>query len=168
MIPDCPILPHPFLPPCRGKARMGIDRRNTAVATPSPALADRRNIHYYCCLALLLLSSLTAASAQASSLGRLFFTPQQRAQLEHSHARNGATEEGKTSVLLVNGIVQNKGGARTVWINGVARRAGKSDERNPETVPLAVPGKAKSVQVKVGQQLLLDHPAPQNPAPPGK
>ena len=124
---------------------------------------------YTCkCLSLFLLACLAAPAAQAGSLGRLFFTPQQRAQLEHAHAHNDRDRgkvrlaAGTTSVLVVNGIVQKKGGSRTVWINGVARHAGKSDERNPEAAPLAVPGKSKHVQVKVGQRLLLDQPAQPN------
>ena len=117
---------------------------------------------------LFLLASLTAHAAQASSLGRLFFTPEQRAQLEDAHARNAATEEGTNSVLVVNGIVQKKGGGRTVWINGVAQNAGNSDEHSPEALPVAVPGKSHPVKVKVGQRLLLDQPAQQNPTAPGK
>lgn len=119
-------------------------------------------------LALFLLASFTAPAAQASSLGRLFFTPEQRAHLEDSHARNAATEEGTTSMLVVNGIVQKQGGGRTVWINGVAQNAGSSDERSPEALPIAVPGKSQPVKIKVGQRLLLDQPAQQNLTAPGK
>ena len=60
---------------------------------------------------------------------------------------------------MVNGIVQKHGGARTVWINGVAQDAGKSDERSPEAMAVAVPGKAQPVKIKVGQKLLLEQPA---------
>jgi len=123
----------------------------------------------YCyCISLFLLASLAAPAARASSLGRLFFTPEQRAQLEDARTRNATTEEGATSVLFVNGIVQKQGGARTVWINGVAQNAGNSDERSPEGVPVAVPGKSITVKVKVGQQLLVDQPARKNPIAPGK
>lgn len=125
----------------------------------------KRSCNY---IALFLLASLTAPAAQASSLGRLFFTPEQRAQLEDARARNAATEEGATSVLVVNGIVQKQGGGRTVWINGVAQNAGNSDERSPEAVPVAVPGKSKPVKVKVGQRLQLNQPAQQNLSAPGK
>ncbi len=114
---------------------------------------------------ILLLALSTATSTQASGLGRLFFTPQQRAQLEHERTRNATAAEGPfSSVLTVNGIVQKKGGTRTVWINGVAQNAGNSDERNPESVPVSVPGKPQSVKVKVGQKLLLDSPPQHKPA----
>lgn len=120
-------------------------------------------------------------SAQAGSLGRLFFTPEQRAQLEQNRTRkatanatgDATAEDGYSpSVLTVNGIVQKKGGARTVWINGVAQNAGNSDERSPEAQPVAVPGQSQPVKVKVGQKLLLDRvpehkPAPQHPTDAG-
>lgn len=118
-------------------------------------------------ITLLLLTSLSTPAAHASSLGRLFFTPEQRTQLEYAHARNDA-EEGASSVLAVNGIVQKQGGGRTVWINGVAQNAGSSDEHNPEALPVAIPGKSRPVKIKVGQRLLLDQPAQQNLPAPGK
>jgi hypothetical protein len=103
-------------------------------------------------------------SAQAGNLGRLFFTPEQRAQLEHKRTRNATTAEvPSSSVLTVNGIVQRHGGARTVWINGVAQNAGNSDERSPEALPVSVPGQSHPVKVKVGQKLILNQPAQKNP-----
>ncbi len=107
-------------------------------------------------------------AAQASNLGRLFFTPEQRTQLDHARARNATADSGRASVLTINGIVQKHGGARTVWINGVAQPAGNSDERSPDELPVAVPGKSQPVKIKVGQKFLLEQPAPQNPITPNK
>ena len=107
-------------------------------------------------------------AAQASNLGRLFFTPEQRTQLDHAHTRNATADSGGTSVLTVNGIVQKHGGARTVWINGVAQNAGNSGERSPDAMAVTVPGKSQPVKIKVGQKLLLEQPAPQNPITPNK
>ena len=116
----------------------------------------------------LLLALTTAIPAQASGLGRLFFTPQQRAQLEQERTRNATTVAGSpsVSVLTVNGIVQKYGGVRTVWINDVAQSAGKSDERSPAALPVSVPGKPHPVKMKVGQKLVLEQPAPQKPPAP--
>jgi len=115
----------------------------------------------------LLLALSTAPSAQADSLGRLFFTPEQRAQLEHERTiKPTAEDEPSTSVLTVNGIVQKKGGTRTVWINSVPQSAGNSDEYSPEALPISVPGQSQPVKVKVGQKLILDQPAQQNPPAP--
>lgn len=129
-----------------------------------------------------IAAALLAPPVQAESLGRLFFTPEQRAQLEQRRSQNfaaeassaapkeqesaeaGEEEGGAPSVLTVNGIVQKRGGARTVWINGVAQNADKSGERAPESLTVAVPGKAQPVRVKVGQKLLLETPPQPKPA----
>jgi len=110
--------------------------------------------------AILLLATIPASSPQAENLGRLFFTPKQRAQIVYDHAHKGTPNSETTSVLMVNGIVQQHGGARTVWINGTAQNSGTQGE--PATETIAVPGKAKNIKIKVGQKLLLDTPAPQN------
>lgn len=107
---------------------------------------------------LLLLALLLPACAQADELGRLFFTPQQRAQLDRQNIQNSSTDSGSNgSSLTVNGIVQKNGGARTVWINGVPQAAGKGDKRDPASAQVAVPGQSKPVKIKVGQKLLLDN-----------
>ncbi|MDD4962782.1 MAG: hypothetical protein PHI11_02560 [Gallionella sp.] len=53
--------------------------------------------------------------AEELALGRLFFTPTQRAQRDTRHT-------SVPVVSQVNGIVQRDGGVRTIWINGVAQR----------------------------------------------
>lgn len=135
-----------------------------------------------------LAAAMMVPPAQADGLGRLFFTPEQRAQFEQSRARKashdagntvpqevaapkqpeniGTTEEetGASSVLTVNGIVQKRGGARTVWINGVAQTADSGGERAPESLTVTVQGKAQPVKIKVGQQLLLENPPQPKPA----
>ncbi len=118
----------------------------------------------------MLAPFLFPIPAQASGLGRLFFTPQQRAQLEQERTRNATTVAGSppVSVLTVNGIVQKYGGVRTVWINDVAQSAGNSDERSPAALPVSVPGKPHPVKMKVGQKLILEQPAPQKPPAPEK
>lgn len=135
-----------------------------------------------------LAAAMMAPPVQAGSLGRLFFTPEQREQFDQARARKAsrdavktapqedaapkqpenteATEEetGTSSVLTVNGIVQKRGGARTVWINGVAQKADSSGERTPESLTVTVQGKAQPVKIKVGQQLLLESPPQPKPA----
>ena len=113
-------------------------------------------------IALIPFALIAAPLGYAEELGRLFFTPQQRAQLEYGQKQNGDSPNN-ASVLTVNGIVQRHGGERTVWINGVPQPAGKSDEQAPDSLPVAVPGQSKPVKVKVGQKLILDQPAQQKP-----
>jgi len=103
------------------------------------------------CLLGLVLASTTGSNA--GELGRLFFTPEQRAQLEFD--QQGKSPDS-THSIAVNGIVQKHGGERTVWINGIAQPAGKSDDRAPESVPVAVPGQLQPVKIKVGQKILVN------------
>ncbi len=114
---------------------------------------------------LLWLVSLLPCSAGAEQLGRLFFTPAQRAQMDYDYAQN-VQPGGNSNALMLNGIVQMHGGKRTVWINGVAQPAGPGDDQSPASMPVRVPGHNKSVRLKVGQRVLLDtsaNPEAENP-----
>jgi len=116
-------------------------------------------------LTLILLLALPL-STRAEGIGRLFFSPQQRAQLDFQQAQtitNNGDSSHASSGLTVNGIVQKDGGSRTVWINGVPQSAGDSDERHPDSVPVSVPGKSNPIRMKVGQKLLPDDTPPQAP-----
>jgi hypothetical protein len=110
---------------------------------------------------LLILPGLLPA-AQASELGRLFLTPQQRQQLEFQETNNNG-ESSRRNYIIVNGVVQKHGGNRTVWINGTAQATERSNDKAPSTATVDVPGKSRPVQLKVGQRLLLDAPAPDAP-----
>lgn len=100
---------------------------------------------------IMLLASVVPA--WPDELGRLFFTPEQRAQLERQQQQKDAAASERT--LTVNGIVQKNGGGRTVWINGAPQTAGKSRDHTPDRLPVTVPGQAQPVEIKVGQKLLL-------------
>lgn len=112
------------------------------------------------CFAALLLACIPAANA--ANLGRIFFTPEQRKQLDYAYARNAPVEGSSSPFLTVNGIVQKQGGARTVWINGVPQNMGKSRERNPAAETVTVSGKSHPIRIKVGEKILLDQPAPKH------
>jgi len=116
----------------------------------------------------LCIFALTASTpANAGELGRLFFTPEQRARLDYNYAREARPDSDNQRSLSVTGIVQKHGGERTIWINGVPKSAGKSDERSPESVVVPLPGQKKSVKLKVGQRVLLSpsaSPVTPNPA----
>ena len=118
---------------------------------------------------ILLLAISLAPCAQADNLGRLFFTPEQRAQLEYNRTHPATAKENDApSMLRVNGIVQKHGGACTAWINGVAQDASKGERHTSDALTIAVPGKLQPVQIKVGQELLLDGSATQSPVIPTK
>ncbi|HUW25592.1 MAG TPA: hypothetical protein VMW07_03580, partial [Gallionella sp.] len=82
----------------------------------------------------------------------------QRAQLDYSYAQGADSDNNNSRVLILNGIVQQHGGKRTVWINGVPQLAGSSNDKTPETQTVQLPGKTSTVKLKVGQRVLLDTP----------
>ena len=126
-----------WIPACAGKTQFGTIELSVFFAT-------------------LLLASIPTASAD--TLGRLFFTPEQRMHLDYEYARNAPIEGGSSPFVTVNGIVQKQGGARTVWVNGVSQSAGNSGEHNPAAQTINVPGKSRPVKLKVGEKILLDQP----------
>ena len=113
---------------------------------------------------LMLLAFVFIAAAawhtrsSAAELGRLFFTPQQRLQLDQGVSTSGVAASNR-GYIMVNGVVQKQGGNRMVWINGQRQAAGLSNDKTPASVPLNVPGKSQPVKAKVGQRILLDTPA---------
>ena len=116
----------------------------------------------YSC-ALLVIFILPYAAFGEEKLGRLFFTPQQRIQLEQLENKpKGETEIIISDNIVVNGIVQRNGGSRVVWINGIpqSRKSsnGISIERDiePDSVPVKILGADNSIRLKVGQSINLD------------
>jgi len=98
-------------------------------------------------LLFLLAVALGAAEAQAQELGRLFFTPEQRASLD---ARRKARVPDKPAAVVqsspntrVDGYVQRSGGPSTVWVNGEAL-----PEQAPEAPRIGGEGR---VSVGVGE-----------------
>jgi hypothetical protein len=96
-------------------------------------------------LCLLLLAPATGVLAQ--ELGRLFFTPEQRAALD---ARRKARVPDTPTVAVVaspttrvDGLVRRSGGPSTVWVNGAPL-----GEHGPEA-PRILPGAAGDPRVSV-------------------
>jgi hypothetical protein len=114
------------------------------------------------CVALGLISL-----AQADELGRLFFSKEERKQLDQHQTlrvagKDGASEQPHS--IVVNGIIQRSDGSRTAWINGKAQQ--NAPGKNLTTVPVTAPGKSESTEVKVGQRLIIDNiPPPKTGTP---
>jgi hypothetical protein len=68
-------------------------------------------------LPVFLVIGTTAAAAAEEPLGRLFFTPEQRAALK---ARGQAPDAPPTPIdtVRLDGVVSRSSGKSTVWING--------------------------------------------------
>ena len=111
-------------------------------------------------LAFLLL--LLANSAEAQELGRLFFTPEQRAALD---ARRKARVPDRPAVTTVSpttrldGYVKRSGGRSTVFVNGDAMLEGTADapvvdpERRGGRVPVPAGEGGQRVELRPGEVL---------------
>lgn len=104
----------------------------------------------------ILLALAGNSAAAAENLGRLFFTPQQRQDLDRRRQAN--IQESAVTVnnsLTVNGQVSRSHGKTTVWINGVPQ---ESTRRPPDPARVSLPNgqgdtSESSVTVKIGQTL---------------
>jgi hypothetical protein len=102
--------------------------------------------------ALLVVLAVDSVSA-AENLGRLFFTPQQRQELDRRRQAN-IQESAVTSnsFVTVNGQVSRSQGKTTVWINGVPQ---ENTRRPLDPARVTVPGGEgeSPVNLKIGQTL---------------
>ena len=73
-------------------------------------------------LAILSLCCI-ASGAEAAELGRLFFTPMQRAEMDRKRILNIADTADKiaapSSQMTLNGRITRSDGKTTTWVNGV-------------------------------------------------
>lgn len=143
-------------------------------------------------VSLLLALVLAVGEAPAAErLGRLFFTPTQRAQLDVARSQKSratlASEQEEAApvpeVVTYSGIVRRNDGKTTVWINNRAVNDGKAADRLPVasrvrpdgSVNLEVQQTNRSVNLKVGQSVEIvsgtirepyaRSPVPAKPAP---
>jgi hypothetical protein len=105
-------------------------------------------------LAGVLFLGVSSPALAAEALGRLFFTPQQRQDLDRRRQAN-IQESAATvnSSLTVNGQVSRTRGKNTLWINGVPQ---ENTRRPPDPARVTLPGgegEASSVNIKIGQTL---------------
>ena len=117
----------------------------TAVRRHSRRLAARA------LLALAVGAGLAPAlPAAADELGRLFFTPQQRQELDRRRASTSNVQEEKEVVIessvTVSGHVARSSGKTTTWVNGVPQYDTYSG-RDPSRVHL------QDGTLKIGQTL---------------
>ncbi len=115
-------------------------------------------------LACLLVALLGAPPAAAQELGRLFFTPEQRAALDARRKarvpdKPAAAPQAESPVTRINGAVRRSGGKSTVWVNGEAIQEGASDgakitgrERGAGRVTLPT-GEGAQRDLRVGESL---------------
>jgi hypothetical protein len=115
------------------------------------------------------LLAFTGAGAGAE-MGRIFFTPAQRATLDNARKQNIRVEMGTDSEqpttqapvphnISVNGLIRRSDGKNTIWLNNrvidehqpgtISAAIGKTDNR----VLLNVPESGRKLDLKVGQSV---------------
>jgi hypothetical protein len=100
-----------------------------------------------------LLGLAAGPVAAQENLGRLFFTEQQRQDLDRRRQANiQETAVVVESTVTVNGQVSRSSGRSTTWINGVPQESARRPS-DPARVTLPGGEGAPSVSVKVGQTL---------------
>ena len=104
-------------------------------------------------LAVALMLGLANSAAAADNLGRLFFTPQQRQDLDRRRQANiQETAVVVESTVTVNGQVSRSSGRSTTWINGIPQDNARKPH-DPARVTLPGGEGAPSVSLKIGQTL---------------
>jgi len=101
----------------------------------------------------MLLCLAAPAAAGAEELGRLFFTPQQRQDLDRRRATNRVEEETpqiKEGPLTLEGHVQRSNGKAVTWVNGVPQYDSRAS-RDPARVTLVPNEGEPGVSLKIGQ-----------------
>lgn len=90
----------------------------------------------------IAMLAITSLSVSADELGRLFFTPERRQQLDYQRRFNvperTAPEE---QTLTINGVVTRSSGKRTIWINGEAQSGNDKEEGIAVTPDSQHPGR---------------------------
>lgn len=102
----------------------------------------------------LMLVCLAAPAAAAEELGRLFFTPQQRQDLDRRRATNRAEEEApqiREGPLTVDGHVERSSGRTATWINGVPEYDDPHSRGNAARVTVVPNAGEPGISLKVGE-----------------
>jgi hypothetical protein len=72
-------------------------------------------------IAALLVSCSLPVLAESEALGRLFFTPQQRVQLDQQRLHGLTSNAEPQASYTLNGEVRRSSGQNTRWVNGAAQ-----------------------------------------------
>ncbi|MDD3815006.1 MAG: hypothetical protein PHZ02_10205 [Desulfocapsaceae bacterium] len=128
-------------------------------------------------LLILLICFSFPTVTGADTLGRLFFTPQDRVYLEQlrwaspeslplipeQQQEKGTSPDSNPATITLDGMVKRSKGAQTVWLNGVSynRKHLPANVRlpqpfTPEKIELRVKEKGKSYPLRPGQTLDID------------
>jgi len=123
-------------------------------------------------ISMIILLAGFATTAAGAELGRMFFTPAQRATLDAARKQNVRVEIGNEDndraptpastaptpqTVRLNGLIQRSDGKNTVWLNNkpvtgpASGSLNISTSRNDTRVKLQAPDGGRSMDLKVGQ-----------------
>lgn len=116
---------------------------------------------------VIVMGTLPAAHAADDAIGRIFFTPAQRAQLDLARSQKIVATQVKDEPIpefvTYNGIVRRTDGKTTVWVNNRAMSGAELNAAQPLAgridrsgrILLQAPQGAGSLQLQVGQSAEL-------------
>jgi hypothetical protein len=109
-------------------------------------------------LVLLSLVLFAMPAFAVDKLGRLFFTPEQRAMLDLARRTEPSASQAEVESyegVTLSGVVTRSDGKRMVWINGRPQPAGEgvTNGRSPASASIPLPSGAGRIRLKVGQTL---------------
>lgn len=119
----------------------------------------RGRVRHGALIGLMLLAAASApaaaqsAAAESTGLGRVFFTPEQRQELDRRrqfNIREAVVTQANTFTL--SGQVSRSSGKTTTWINSVPQHDAYRPS-DPATAPVATGEYDPGVPLKVGQTL---------------
>ena len=112
---------------------------------------------------LLPATGHAAAGAGDEQLGRLFYTPEQRRQLDQMRSL-GASHPGleEKPAVRLDGVLRHPDGRVTTWINGQPVAAGRAAPGQAPAQARVMTGTGKSVVMRVGEAVPADGSAPQD------
>lgn len=129
------------------------------------AALERQEMTIHRPLILLLLLCVQSSSwAEPEPLGRLFFTPQQRVELDRQRQLNPGANSGaidNEGGQTFNGEVRRSNGRTTRWINGEARW---NDDTSTPRVPVGDtfhPGNGERDSLLRGGKILIKPSRPE-------
>lgn len=96
--------------------------------------------------------------AESHKIGRLFFSPEERAMLDRLRQKSGSSTVSTTEQITLNGIVRRSSGKTTAWINRIPQHEnetpqGVAIQQSPTSKSAAIlllPS-GKKVDLKAGQ-----------------
>ena len=96
--------------------------------------------------------------AETHKIGRLFFSPEERAMLDRFRQKSGSSAVSTTEQITLNGIVRRSSGKTTAWINQVPQHENEAPQgivvqqgQTSKPAALLVLPSGRQVSLKAGQ-----------------